>query len=323
MRARLLNGYWTFSKPPGYRYEAERPDWDVSLRPAQHEPLISLATFDRIRKRPNEGAKVPAQTDLNADFPLRGFIKCGCCGNPLTANWSKSKTGKRHAYHSCFQKGCSEARKSIRRDVLEGEFVALLKELQPSKQLLTCANDMFEALWNAQTARAEKLAASLRKRIGELDKSVGGPLGRIVDATNTGVITRYEQRIAELEREKFLTAEKLETADAPRGAYRDNFQLALRLLSNPWKLWESERLEHKRMVLKLTFANRIAYCRKNGFSNPETSSVFKALGSITTQKMAMAEGEGESPNFLFDDLADWERALGLRPIKGIPLRCGS
>ncbi|MEM7212953.1 MAG: hypothetical protein AAF479_13855, partial [Pseudomonadota bacterium] len=24
---------------------------------------------------------------------------CADCGNPLTANWSKSKTGKRHPYY--------------------------------------------------------------------------------------------------------------------------------------------------------------------------------------------------------------------------------
>lgn len=249
MRARLLNGYWSFSKPPGYRYEArpghgkvlvrdeplatiiaegmegfasgrfqtqaevkrffegflefpktrfgtvtneavnriltrvlyagylERPDWDVSLRPAQHEPLISLATFERIQERLNEGAKVPARADLNTDFPLRGFVACGACGHPMTANWSKSKTGKRHAYYSCFQKGCPDSRKSIRRDVVEGEFVDLLKSVQPSKTLLACANEMFEALWNAQAAKADELGrwpSQARHGAGEGDQRPAG-----------------------------------------------------------------------------------------------------------------------------------------------------
>ncbi len=51
---------------------------------------------------------------------LRAVQPLGDLGNPLTANWAKSKTGKKHPYYMCFKKGCDSYRKSIRRDALEG-----------------------------------------------------------------------------------------------------------------------------------------------------------------------------------------------------------
>ena len=43
---------------------------------------------------------------------------------------------------------------------------------------------------------------------------------------------------------------------------------------NPCYLWESDRIEDKRAVLKLTFAERLAYTRGEGFRTALTSSPF-------------------------------------------------
>src|SRR5690606_11113605 len=109
-----------------YAGYVEAPNWGVSLRKGHHEPLISFETYKRIQERLDGKAKAPARKDIQADFPLRGAVACGDCGNPLTACWSKGRGG-RYPYYMCFQKGCPEYRKSIRREVIEGEFEALLK----------------------------------------------------------------------------------------------------------------------------------------------------------------------------------------------------
>ena len=79
---------------PHYAGYVEAPDWGVSLRKGHHEGLISYAHYTRIQERLKAPHKAAARKDVSADFPLRGFIVCGDCDNPLTANWSKSKTGK-------------------------------------------------------------------------------------------------------------------------------------------------------------------------------------------------------------------------------------
>lgn len=63
----------------------EAPKWNVTLRKAQHEGLISFETFEKIQTKLKDTAKAPARKDINEDFPLRGFITCNDCDKPLTA----------------------------------------------------------------------------------------------------------------------------------------------------------------------------------------------------------------------------------------------
>ncbi|MEQ9641747.1 MAG: recombinase family protein [Alphaproteobacteria bacterium] len=370
-RARLLNGYWTFSCPPGYRYEAasgegkvllrdeplasiiaeamegfaagrfqtqaevkrffegfpefpktrfgtvtneavnriltrvlyagylERPEWGVALRKARHEPLVSLETFERIQTRLTEGCKLPARADVCEDFPLRGFVLCGDCGKPLTAAWSKSKTGAKHAYYTCFNKRCESARKSIRRDVLEGEFEGLLADVQPASTLVELALDMFRRAWDQQAEQAHAVRDQIRRRVADIEKQIATLLDNIVEATSRTVVARYEARINELERERLVMAEKLETEGAPKKSFEEMFELTLSFLSNPWRVWEKGDLARRHAVLKMTFDDRLVYVREGGFRTPKPSLVFRVLDSFRAPQAVMAEGVGFEPTMGF------------------------
>ena len=368
MRARLMNGYWPFACPIGYRYQrvsgngnmlvrnepfasilqealegfasgrfdsqvevkrfleahpdypgdlpngeirnqritdiltrpvyagyVESQKWNVSLRKGHHEGLISFETFERIQTRLREGARAPARKDINEDFPLRGFVACGDCGKPLTACWSKSQTGKKHPYYMCYAKECSSYRKSIARDKIEGEFEVILKSLQPADNLFALAKAMFKDAWNQRLAQAKHAAATIKRDINAIDRQVDQLLERIVGAENPTVISAYEAKLAKLEKEKLIKAEKLENAGKPRHAFDEMFELSLRFLSSPWNLWASGQMHLRRIVLRLAFAKRITYTRNEGFSNPTLSSPFNALGGIHMGKSEMARPKGFEP----------------------------
>ncbi len=120
-------------KQCAYAGYVEAPSWGVPRREGHHTPLISRAAFQRIQDRLNGGIHAPRRTNLNEDFPLRGYVMCDDCGGPLTANWSKGERGH-HAYYLCRGRGCASHGKSIRRDRIQGEFETLLQSLQPSAQ---------------------------------------------------------------------------------------------------------------------------------------------------------------------------------------------
>ena len=284
----------TLTKPL-YAGYVEAPDWGVSLRKGNHEGLISFETFERIQKRLKEGARAPARPDLNADFPLRGAITCGCCERPLTGSWSKSKTGVKHPYYSCFNRACSEKGKSIRRDQIEGDFAALLEELTPAPTLFELVRALVKHGWDQRLAQAHAFAKTFARDIQTLEKQIDALLERIVEASNPSVIAAYESKIAKLEREKLVLEEKRLTSGSPRGRFEDMFELAMGFLANPSKLWVSGSHAHRRLVLKLTFADRLSYCRKSGFRTPETTLPFKALGSFREGENVMAERVGFEP----------------------------
>ena len=54
-------------------------------------------------------------------------------------------------------------------------------------------------------------------------------------------------------------------------------------------------LAKRHAILKMTFEDRLTYCRNGGFRTPKTSIVFRALDRFSGAKAVMAEGGGFEP----------------------------
>lgn len=295
-RGQVRNQYVTdILTKPIYAGYVEAPQWDVPLRKGRHEGLISFEIFEKIQRRLTEDARVPARVDINEDFPLRGAVACGCCGKPLTACWATSKTGKKHAYYYCVAKSCERRAKVIRRDIIEGEFETLLAQLTPAPRLLDLARAMFRDAWNQRMAQARSVAQSHKRELAKVEDQIAVLLDRIVEATSSTVVAAYEKRITQLEREKLLLAERSESDGRPSGTFEELFKLAFGFLANPSKLWGLGNFEYRKLVLRLTFAERLSYCPIGGFQTPQTTLPFKLLGNAQMEKCKMAERMGFEP----------------------------
>ncbi|VAW75400.1 hypothetical protein MNBD_GAMMA13-702 [hydrothermal vent metagenome] len=268
----------------------EVPKWDVSLRKGHHEALISFETYQRIQERLAGNAKTPARKDLNKDFPLRGAVTCGDCATPLTACWSKGRT-RAYPYYLCPKRGCESYGKSIRREKVEGEFVALLKQLEPSENIFNLASAMFKELWNHRLVSGESRKRSLKTKLTGTERQIDQFLDRIADAATPSVITAYEKRIARLERDKVEIAEKIASEGKPVRDFDSTLRTALAFLANPYNLWASGRLEDQRAVLKLAFADRLSYARNEGFRTANLALPFKALAGFEGGDIEMARPE--------------------------------
>ncbi len=280
---------------PLYAGMVEAPKWGVSLRKGQHEGLISFETFEKIQKRLKEGVRAPTRADISTDFVLRGSVCCAECDHPMTSCWSTSKTGKKHPYYMCFKKGCTEYRKSIRRDQIESDFEELLTELRPRRSLLDVTLAMFRSAWDYRMNSGKTQAKAFKRNLEKIDRQIEQLLDRIVDTFSPSVIAAYEGRIAKLERERLVLEEKQLRIGKPRGAFDEVFERALRFLANPCKIWESGDFKQRKMVLQMAFNEHLAYSRKGGFRTPNTSLPFKALGAFTGNDRKMAETAGFEP----------------------------
>jgi hypothetical protein len=205
-------------------------------------------TFERIQERPQEKVKVPARKDIHEDFPLRGFILCDDCGRPLTSCWSQGKT-KKFAYYQCYFKDCESRQKSIPRHLLEGAFETLLAQIKPSPALCALAAAMFKDAWNQQAKLTSAGILGAKQKLVSIEKQIEQLVDRIIETSVPSAITRYEQRIAEFEKEKLLMEQTMQKQTLPQGRFEEMFELSMLFLANPLKLWHSGKLEHKRTVL--------------------------------------------------------------------------
>ncbi len=357
MRARVLNGFWVFQAPVGYKYEKSKaggkvlvpddpvasiikevfegfashrfgtqvevkrfldrqpafpkpngslpnwrvtqlltnpiyaglievPRWNIARRDGQHEPLVSLTTFEAVQTRLNSAPHLAKRKDINDDFPLRGFVVCGDCNAPLRSCWSQGKT-KTYPYYLCQTKGCGSYGKSLPRAKVEGSFEMILRRLTPATQTIQLIKAMFRDAWDQRAAQTESAQKHLRTKLKTTETEIEKLIDKLIDSTSPTLGAVLEKRLAALETQKRLTEEALQKTTIPKHRYEELLELSLQFLANPYKLWKTGHLTHQRTVLKLAFAEHFAYHRTEGPRTPNMTLPFKVLEGFSNVEESM------------------------------------
>ena len=248
----------------------------------KHQPIISEALFDKVQvildgKKPITTVKRRA----NPAFPLRGLFRCAICGRPLTASFSRSKTGKRYPYFFCFKRRCLSV-KSTQAQVLEGQFLSLLGQLQPRPEIAAEFATIAAQVWDAQQEDTEKRTRKLTSQLEE-QKNLKSELLR---AKLRGEVCQsdYEDGNAEFSREIRETEKELralDSANANRDAFLQFCELAL--VDIP-QVWRTANEDQRRRVRTILFPDGILVGADRKISNPQNSSLFSVLAGIMAKK---------------------------------------
>jgi hypothetical protein len=121
----------------------------------------------------------------------------------------------------------------------------------------------------------------LGKDITKLERQIDSFLDKIADASSDHVARAYERKIAKLETEKMMAEQKLAQAGTMGKGKPEKIELALKFLTNPWKLWTSNVMEHRRLVLKLAFAERLPYTRNEGYRTPKNHLALQGVRGVS------------------------------------------
>lgn len=274
-----------------YSGHIEVQKWNVSLRPAQHQGLISFETFQKIRERLTSNAKVPARKNVGEDFALRGFVICGCCDTRLTSYWAKGRA-KHYAYYHCPNKECTDYGKSVPREKIEGQFETILKDMRPSHDMFVLAYGVFSKLWQTRAEGIKSRKKEWESEVRQIEGNVTQLIDRAMDAESPTLIKAYENRIQGLEARKAELKERIARTGPTPKDFEQSFRTAMTFLANPHKIWVSGDFSHKRLVLKLAFAERLQYLRESGFRTALTSSPFTLLSDLSGGREEMVHPTG-------------------------------
>ncbi len=283
----------------------EYPKWNVSLRPAQHEGLITYETYLRIQQRLIENAKTPARANLNEHFPLRQAVQCAHCGRLLGGAYSGGRSAE-YPYYFCLSRHCHRYRKSIIRDEMHEQFEQLLMRLVPAQETIDLAVDIFHEAWDKRAAGVSERAAILRRDVASAEKSIGLLIDRIASASNPKLVAAYESKLIDLESQKALLIEKIDKTAAPLPDFDSTLRTALDFLASPWKLWKNGKIEDRRAVRKLVFTEHLQYAPEMGFRTAETTLPFKVLADVEASNLEVVPRGGIEP-----------------PTRGFSVRCST
>ncbi len=279
-----------------YTGHLEFPEWDVSLREGKHPAIIDMATFAKVQERLGLKAKTPYRKDLREDFPLRGFVLCEACNQPMTSSWSKGRNG-RYPYYHCKTQGCGCYGKSIKRDFIEGEFESVLKDMTPSDVVLELAQEIIRDCWaKKKAAHADELSALEREANG-VEHDVEGFMERLIETRDHTLIELYERRIKELEMQRRVLAAQARAMSGVDTSFESAVGTVFDFIRNPHGIWVNGDLQDKRLVMKLAFAKKLPFSRENKFGTAAISLPFSVLREMTPVKKEMVEGGGFEPPY--------------------------
>lgn len=258
----------------GYMYKKE---WSEEPIRGIFEPLISEAEFKKVQDILN--GKKPVITTYNRnnpEFPLRQFITCPNCNQPLTGSKSRGRK-ERYAYYHCHHKDCC-INFRIRKERLEDAFVDYLKFIKPERNLL----NLFEA--TVKDVYNEKLSERLntQKRVHEKLIELKTRKSKLIDCRLDGTISeedymfKTEQLAEEIQEHEF----RLREIDEIDNDLCKCLKYACKMIENIDTLWINGDLDLKQRLQKLIFPKGLSY-NLSDFRTAEISSLFIKIGSLT------------------------------------------
>ena len=108
--------------------------WNGQLYPGKHQPMITMAEFQRVQKFiGRQGTPKPQ----HHTFPFTGLIRCGACGLMVTAEHKRNRYGSRYIYYHCTRRvqvpKCTQA--SVEARVLADHFERFLDRVSIGEKL--------------------------------------------------------------------------------------------------------------------------------------------------------------------------------------------
>ncbi len=281
----------------------EYPLWEVSRRQARHEALIDSATYDRIQERLNGKTTTHTKNYLNPDFPLRSFVLCSTCKQPMTASWSTGSNAK-FAYYRCKTKGCIERNKSVAKGVIEGEFESILGKINPSSEVLNLTKAIIADVWQKKIANRVNEKKEIEQKIQRLISEKEKLVGLALRAADDGVRMAYEEKISEIVGISRVLNNSLESFDRHVPNVETALNIVFDFLKNPLKQWQKGNIHTKKLVLRLVFEQNLAYSRKTGFETAILSLPLRVFGLPEAQKSMLVEMRGIEPRCRRDSMDD-------------------
>lgn len=285
----------TFSRMlrnPLYRGRIILDRWNLDVQ-GDFEPIVDDATFFRTQAILEGKTTGPASFQkINPDFPLRGFVRCGSCGSPLTGGYSKGRSNS-YPYYHCWKKDCRNV--SVRSEVLEAAFVEELSRVQPTKPAIRLFKEVMEDVWAIRQTESLELQGRLSRRLEALEKRRDALESALLyDRTITK--ETYSRQSTKLSGEIGRAETELQNCIYNQVDLTGLLDQSTKLLGSLKSSWMTRDHHLKRSLQAAIYPEGVSYT-SDGLRTAVTSSIFKVLQGIDVGDSHLATPTGFEPVF--------------------------
>ncbi len=275
---------------PAYAGWVAIPSWDIKA-PGSWEPLISQEVFDRVQDI-MDGKRMAVVPHIrnSEDFPLRVFVRCALCGQPLTGSWNKGRS-KYYPNYRCRNAKCKGVK--IRKEALERQFLHLLHRLTPSQEFLLLFRDIVLSSWNSKQAEAQAQVSAIKQQLSTLTDRKNALVDRYLD----GKISEqtYKEQDERLSSEIGNARSALQQAEVNDEQIDALLEFSDRVLHDPAGLWSRTSLAQRQRLQMVLFPSGLEYSPTLGFGTAQTPSFFNVLAAMESENSRLASPTGFEP----------------------------
>ena len=232
-------------------------EWKSKLYRGNHEPIISKDLFDRVQ----EVLSPKSKRGYKHDFAYVGLMRCGECGNGITAEIQKG-----HVYYHCTKpKGSTHcSQKFVREEVIEEQLskvidavVLDIKEIKAIKEI------MAESLEDETEYHLQSLEA-LNTQYNDLQSQIS----KLLDLYIKEKIKEeaYNNKSIQFEQEVELINSEIAKHKGAGKAFHGEIESFLTFCNEASNLFKSSRPALKRELLRFVVSNLVLKDKKVEFS---------------------------------------------------------
>ncbi|RAP38944.1 hypothetical protein DID80_01605 [Candidatus Marinamargulisbacteria bacterium SCGC AAA071-K20] len=261
----------------------------------KHQGIISEHLFFQVQERlkGNKPLAVPKSRN-NPDFPLRRYIMCHHCENPISGSFSKGNTTRRAYYH------CSKCTKKegkgnrIPKDIFEEEYYKLLKRITPDPKIIKLFETIVKDTWKRKQKNRVLLRSKLISDLENLEAREDYVRNLVVIKEWEGDDLKKEKVVINKKRQRYTEQLlELDELDNDMGKCVD---YCTKFMSNIADLWKDSELDLKQRFQKLVFPRDLSYANKTFFGTSKLNLVFKMLSTGgKKESLLVAPGRIELP----------------------------
>ncbi len=268
-----------------------------------HEPIVSKTLFDDVQQIIN-GRKKQFQTPhkkVNDKFPLKGFILCPKCQNPLMASTSKGRSNY-YSYYHC----SSPCNTRYKVDEVELWFNKFLTGIQLKPNIQSLLFELIKNRFNSQIQN-KRIGPQHYKKVNEIkEKQI-----RLQDLYIDGKLDSNDFQEAKLRYENILSELKSKEAESKKPSeVLKVFKSGLKKLECIENLYQDAHIYRKRELIGSIFPEKFQF-EKNQVRTKDINPILIKISSINQS----FDGNKKRDKSKKDDLSQLVLKAGLEPAR--------
>lgn len=264
--------------------------WDGSEYEGKHGAMISQAEYAKIQQIiKGKGVAFIPKKIINPDFPLKGTVRCGG-GNFYTASWSKGRNKKYPFYH-CTK--CNEKPKSVRKEVLEDDFMDYLASITPKKEYL---EDFWKTVIKMAETKYNEVNVEFLRKEKEV-KNLTAYRDKLIEQNAKGILPDedFQRMFPQIKLDIGLKEITLDQIKCDIFQEEAVINYAKNFLCDLPRQWFDMGIENKRRFQKLLFPEGLPYLGNGKFGTAKLCVVFEVNQEFQKGKTSLVGPAGFEP----------------------------